>query len=103
MLWGRLRWDSPSVAIRTEFFKPEKGRQLHPTEHRAITLFEAAHLQGFPDKHLWLGSKTSIAKQIGNAVPIALGRAIAQQILESLESLSQNDVLDPLTVKTNHN
>ena len=33
---GRLVWDRPSVTIRTEFFKPEKGRYLHPTEHRAI-------------------------------------------------------------------
>jgi hypothetical protein len=31
---GRLRWDKPSVTIRTEFVKPEKGRYLHPVEHR---------------------------------------------------------------------
>lgn len=81
---GRLHWDSPSVTIRTEFFKPEKGRYLHPTEPRAITHLEAARLQGFPDDHLWLGSKTAIARQIGNAVPIALGKAIAVQILNSM-------------------
>ena len=81
---GRLHWDSPSVTIRTEFFKPEKGRYLHPTEPRAITHLEAARLQGFPDDHLWLGSKTAIARQIGNAVPIALGQAIALQILNAM-------------------
>lgn len=80
---GRLRWNRPSVTIRTEFFKPEKGRYLHPTANRAITHFEAAVLQGFPPEHRFVGSKTAIARQIGNAVPIPLGRAIAEKLLES--------------------
>lgn len=81
---GRLHWDRPSVTIRTEFFKPEKGRYLHPEANRAITHLEAARLQGFPDDHRWVGSKTAIAKQIGNAVPVALGKAIALQIAHHL-------------------
>ena len=80
---GRLRSDQPSVTIRTEFFKPEKGRYLHPSADRAITHFEAAVLQGFPQDHKFVGSKTAIAKQIGNAVPIPLGRAVGKAILES--------------------
>lgn len=84
---GRLRWDEPSVTIRTEFFKPEKGRYLHPTEHRAITHFEAARLQGFPDDYLWIGNKTSIARQIGNAVPIPLGAALAGTLLAALDGV----------------
>jgi DNA (cytosine-5)-methyltransferase 1 len=75
---GRLHWDAPSVTIRTEFFKPEKGRYLHPVADRAITHLEAALLQGFPRDYLWVGSKTAIARQIGNAVPLPLGRAIGQ-------------------------
>jgi DNA (cytosine-5)-methyltransferase 1 len=82
---GRMHWDKPSVTVRTEFFKPEKGRYLHPTEHRAITHLEAAKLQGFPDDRLWVGSKTAIAKQIGNAVPTALGSAIASRLLAALQ------------------
>ena len=81
---GRLRWDSPSVTIRTEFFKPEKGRYLHPTEDRAITHYEAALLQGFPDSHRFIGSRTAIARQIGNAVPIPLGAAIARSLLKEM-------------------
>lgn len=81
---GRLRWDQPSVTIRTEFYKPEKGRYLHPTEHRALTHHEAARIQGFPDDYKWVGSKASIARQIGNAVPTPLARAIAEQLLLSL-------------------
>ena len=71
------------MTIRTEFFKPEKGRYLHPEEHRAITHFEAALLQGFPLDYKWVGSKVSIARQIGNAVPIPLGKAIGECIGES--------------------
>lgn len=83
---GRLWFDRPSVTIRTEFFKPEKGRYLHPTEDRPITHLEAARIQGFPDDFRWYGSKTEIAKQIGNAVPVALARSIATHILPWLES-----------------
>jgi DNA (cytosine-5)-methyltransferase 1 len=72
-----MHWDQPAVTIRTEFYKPEKGRYLHPFEDRPITHLEAALLQGFPRDFLWCGSKTAIARQIGNAVPVRLSRAIA--------------------------
>lgn len=84
---GRLSFDKPSVTIRTEFFKPEKGRYLHPTEHRALTHHEAARIQGFPDDYRWVGSKTSIARQIGNAVPIPLGKAVARQLLHAFDAV----------------
>ena len=79
-LFGRLRWDEPSVTIRTEFYKPEKGRYLHPEAHRPITHREAARIQGFPDEFVFRGSKIEIAKQIGNAVPVKLAYAIAKSI-----------------------
>ena len=79
-LFGRLWWDRPSVTIRTEFFKPEKGRYLHPEKHRPITHREAARLMGFPDDFVFLGSKTEIAKQIGNAVPPPLAKAVADAV-----------------------
>lgn len=81
---GRLRSDRPSVTIRTEFFKPEKGRYLHPVADRALTHREAAILQGFPEEYRWVGSKTAIARQIGNAVPIPLGRAIGEVLVRHL-------------------
>jgi DNA (cytosine-5)-methyltransferase 1 len=84
-LFGRLWWDRPSVTIRTEFFKPEKGRYLHPAEHRPITHREAARLMGFPDDFIFKGGKTEIAKQIGNAVPPNLAGAIAGIVKASLE------------------
>lgn len=79
-LFGRLKWDEPCVTIRTEFFKPEKGRYLHPEAHRPITHREAARIQGFPDEFVFRGSKIEIAKQIGNAVPVKLAYTIAQAV-----------------------
>ncbi len=86
---GRMRWDSPSLTIRTEFFKPEKGQYLHPQYHptdeeqrvdRPITHLEAARLQDFPPDFLWCGTKIAIARQIGNAVPAGLAAAVARQV-----------------------
>ncbi|MFI1307633.1 DNA cytosine methyltransferase [Streptomyces sioyaensis] len=86
---GRMRWDHPSLTIRTEFFKPEKGQYLHPQwdpddpsnrVNRPITHREAARLQSFPDAFVWCGTKIEIARQIGNAVPPRLARAIAEHL-----------------------
>lgn len=79
-LFGRLWWDRPSVTLRTEFFKPEKGRYLHPSQHRPITHREAARLQTFPDNFIFKGSKIEIARQIGNAVPPRLAARIAEMV-----------------------
>ena len=84
-LFGRLWWDRPSVTIRTEFFKPEKGRYLHPDRHRPITHREAARIQMFPDDFVFVGSKIEIAKQIGNAVPVGLAHAIAEEVISTLD------------------
>lgn len=84
-LFGRLWWDRPSVTIRTEFYKPEKGRYLHPEQDRPITHREAARLMGFPDDFKFYGTKVQIARQIGNAVPPnlagALGRLVHQMLV----------------------
>ena len=85
-LFGRLWWSRPSVTIRTEFFKPEKGRYLHPEEHRPITHREAARLMGFPDNFIFVGSKIEIAKQIGNAVPPQLAGVLANVVHKMLRS-----------------
>lgn len=88
-LFGRLWWDKPSVTIRTEFFKPEKGRYLHPKEHRPITHREAARVQSFPDTFRFLGSKIEVAKQIGNAVPPLLAAQVAGCVERLLEIRSE--------------
>ncbi|MFE4392780.1 MULTISPECIES: DNA cytosine methyltransferase [Streptomycetaceae] len=88
---GRLHADRPSVTIRTEFYKPEKGRYLHPVADRPITHYEAALIQGFPRDFVWHGSKIQIARQIGNAVPVGLGSAIGKAIDEYLRKLGPEE------------
>ncbi|MGD9689149.1 MAG: DNA cytosine methyltransferase [Phycisphaerales bacterium] len=83
-LFGRLWWDRPSVTIRCEFYKPEKGRYLHPEAHRPITHREAARLQGFPDDFVFEGKRIEVGIQIGNAVPPQLAEAIARHVKEVL-------------------
>lgn len=90
---GRLWWDRPSVTIRTEFFKPEKGRYLHPEEHRPITHREAARLQTFPDSFEFDGTKTEVARQIGNAVPPQLAKAIALHVYEQIDRAGSSQKL----------
>ena len=97
-LFGRLWWDRPSVTIRTEFFKPEKGRYLHPDANRPITHREAARLQSFPDRFVFAGSKIEIARQIGNAVPPLLAYAIAQKVSECLRGDTTTDEMEETAV-----
>lgn len=92
-LFGRLWWDKPAFTIRTEFYKPEKGRYLHPEQHRPITHREAARFQSFPDDFLFTGTKIEIARQIGNAVPPLLAKAIADLVYKMWSS-SQNVTQD---------
>jgi DNA (cytosine-5)-methyltransferase 1 len=91
-LFGRLWWDRPAFTIRTEFFKPEKGRYLHPVQHRPITHREAARLQSFPDWFRFCGSKIEIAKQIGNAVPPLLASVVASSIESLLDARRETRV-----------
>lgn len=97
-LFGRLWWDRPAFTIRTEFFKPEKGRYLHPEQHRPITHREAARFQTFPDDFYFKGSKIEIAKQIGNAVPPLLASHVAKQLYHMLNGdsdINQNGYFQP--------
>jgi DNA (cytosine-5)-methyltransferase 1 len=87
-VFGRLWWDRPALTIRTEFYKPEKGRYLHPSAHRPITVREAARLMGFPDDFVLPEEQamSSVARQVGNAVPPLLARRIAEALTSSLRS-----------------
>ena len=86
-VFGRLWWDRPAYTIRTEFFKPEKGRYLHPSAHRPITVREAARCMSFPDDFVFPEDQamTSVARQIGNAVPPLLARRIAEALAVHLD------------------
>jgi DNA (cytosine-5)-methyltransferase 1 len=90
-VFGRLWWDRPALTIRTEFYKPEKGRYLHPSAHRPITVREAARLMSFPDDFVLPEDQamSSIARQVGNAVPPLLARRIAESLAASLSGTTR--------------
>lgn len=79
-LYGRLSFNKPSYTITTYFHRPGNGTYIHPIYDRVISAREAARFQSFPDSYVFFGSKTSLCKQIGNAVPSLLAFAIAKQI-----------------------
>lgn len=81
--WGRLKWDEVSPTIDTRFDASSNGTNNHPYLHRAITAREAARIQSFDDDFIFYGSKVYIRRQIGNAVPPLLAKAIADKISES--------------------
>lgn len=82
--WGRLKWDEVSPTIDTRFDAASNGTNNHPVLNRAITPREAARIQSFDDKFVFYGTKVHIRKQIGNAVPPLLAKAIADQICKFL-------------------
>lgn len=79
-VWGRMGFDEPSNTVRCSFQNPSKGRYLHPIRNRVITIREGARLQGVPDEWIFAGDRTSMARQIGNGVPVPLAKAIANSI-----------------------
>lgn len=91
--FGRLVEGLPSITIRTAAYNPSKGRYIHPFENRGLNTIEMAALQDFPeDWYFKCYNKSNVTlvsagKQIGNAVPPglarALGLAIKHQIIKS--------------------
>lgn len=78
--YGRLLPDDPSYTISTYFTRPGNGCNIHYGQDRTISFREAARLQSFPDDFVFVGSRTAIANQIGNAVPPLLGYQIARAV-----------------------
>ncbi|MCY4129520.1 MAG: DNA cytosine methyltransferase [Gammaproteobacteria bacterium] len=86
-VYGRMAWSEVAPTITSGCFNPSKGRFLHPEEHRAITMREAALLQGFPDSYKFpkATSKSSLAMMIGNALPPPFIAAHAKVIRNTLQ------------------
>ena len=81
--YGRLCWDDQSPTITTRFDTPAGGMFTHPIENRTLTPREAARLQSFPDDFVFFGNRTTICKQIGNAVPPKISYFLAR-LLENI-------------------
>lgn len=93
--WSRLEWDNISPTIDTRFDTPSNGKNSHPFLNRAITPREAARIQSFNDDFYFYGPKVAVCKQIGNAVPPLLAKAIGEQIANEL----QNDIVEEKNYK----
>jgi DNA (cytosine-5)-methyltransferase 1 len=79
-VYGRLSWDKPAVAITARCRTPSCGRFTHPTQHRGLSVREAALLQGFPERYYFEGPFDDKYKQIGNAVSPIFSRSIAEHL-----------------------
>jgi DNA (cytosine-5)-methyltransferase 1 len=81
-VYGRMAWNDVAPTITSGCFNPSKGRFLHPEADRAITLREAALLQGFPEWYKFpiTNSKSALALMIGNALPPPFITAHAKNI-----------------------
>ncbi len=96
--FGRLVNDLPSVTIRTAAYNPSKGMYIHPKENRGLSTIEMAALQSFP--YNWefkVKSRDKITlvsggKQIGNAVPPGLAKALGLAISIQLKSTMSKSV-----------
>ena len=95
-VYGRLRWSGQCPTITGGFDSFTRGRYGHPLFNRPLTPREAARLQGFPDSHVFLGTRHDVRHQIGNAVPVPLGEALGTAVLDALEgpNLKRQDVVE---------
>ncbi|MFT7339030.1 MAG: DNA (cytosine-5)-methyltransferase 1 [Marinobacter maritimus] len=83
-VYGRIDQFQPAPTMTTACINPSKGRFVHPTEHHGITLRQAARIQTFPDDFMFFGGLMSSGQQIGNAVPVDLGKFLLQHLKTSL-------------------
>lgn len=89
-VYGRLNYDRPSQTLSTGFQTPGRGRHVHPSQRRVLTLREAARIQGFPDNFKYVNadgnhaSRGNMQKWIGDAVPSILGFTAGLAAVDSM-------------------
>jgi len=88
-VYGRMRWDDVAPTITSGCVNPSKGRFLHPSKDRTITLREAAILQTFPRRYFFSlnKGKFAVAEMIGNALPPEFIRRHAQSVREFVRTV----------------
>nr|CAH7742223.1 unnamed protein product [Callosobruchus chinensis] len=93
-LYGRLEWDG---FFGTTVTNPEpmgkQGRVLHPEQNRVVSVRECARSQGFPDKFKFFGTILDKHRQVGNAVPPPLGKALGIEIKRALHDTKRQNVI----------
>ncbi len=84
-VYGRLDWDKTASGLTTRCISYSNGRFGHPEQNRAISIREAACLQTFPEDFIFKGNMGSMARQIGNAVPVLLAERIGEHFINHLK------------------
>lgn len=84
--YAKLWWERPSTTITRNFACPSSSRCIHPRDSRAMTIREGARLQSFPDSYKFYGTDSMKRLEIGNAVPPLLSIALANQMINALDS-----------------
>lgn len=77
----RLRWDRPAYTITTKSAEVTSGAFIHPDQNRTLSVREAARLQSYPDRFVFVGTQDEKRRQIGNSVPPVLAERLAEAIL----------------------
>lgn len=85
-----LTWDKPSIAVAYG----HREVHIHPEGHRRLSVYEAMLLQGFPRQFELLGSMSSQIRQVSEAVPFPLARAVALSINEQLQKARSSNVIE---------
>ena len=88
-VYGRMAWDASASGLTTRCISYSNGRFGHPEQNRAISIREAACLQTFPVDFVFQGSMGSMARQIGNAVPVLLAKLIGHEFIKHLEEVGR--------------
>ena len=94
--YHRLGRDEVAPTIMTS-----RHTYFHPTETRYLTCREAAAIQSFPNNYKFVGSISQQWRQIGNAVPPLLGKAIGKAILKSLKTKKKATTLESQVIRQN--
>ena len=87
--YRRLNWDRPSCTLVTHPAMPATDI-CHPTEDRPLSIEEYKRIQQFPDGWFLSGKLVDQYRQVGNAVPVSFGAAIARTIINHIENKSQS-------------
>jgi DNA (cytosine-5)-methyltransferase 1 len=91
-VYGRMKWETQSPAITTQFMGFGNGRFGHPEQNRGLSLREGAILQGFPNNYKFIKKgetpiNSVIGRLVGNAVPVTLGCLIGKSIMKHVERI----------------
>lgn len=90
--YSRMTWEGVPRSIITRFRDPKSGEYMHPEQSRTISIREAARIQSFPDSFRFCGGYSEQYDQVGNAVPVLLAKAIANEVKACLRGKATHKI-----------